>query len=85
MINSSNLTLDFISYGELAKGGMQNMKTYLQERAAERAYTKSHNVREAWLWHDDDELLMYEELLEDYHQRYTQKQSFTDFVQIRCS
>ena len=61
------------------------MKTYLQERAAERAYIKSHNVREAWLWHDDDELLMYEELLEDYHQRYTQKQSFTDFVQIRCS
>ena len=46
------------------------MKTYLQERAVERANIKSHNVREAWLWHDDDELLMYEELLEDYHQRY---------------
>jgi len=59
----------YISYGELSNGGLLAMKTYLQEREVERAYTKSYNVKETWLWHDEDELLMYEDLLEDYHQR----------------
>ena len=29
----------------------------------------SQNSEQVWLWHDDDELLQYEGLLEDYHER----------------
>ena len=30
---------------------------------------RSHSSQQVWLWHDEDELLQYEELLEDYHDR----------------
>ena len=45
------------------------MRQYLTGRMNTGAQEKIRNISQAWLWHDDDELLMYEGLLEDYHQR----------------
>ena len=46
------------------------MKEALQEREQVRSQQKLSGVSEAWVWHDEDEMLAYEDLLEDFHQRY---------------
>lgn len=45
------------------------VRDYLVERQKNRSEFKARGVKEAWLWHDDDSLLSYENLLEDYHER----------------
>ena len=45
------------------------MKQALRDREKERSERKRKGVSEAWVWHDDDGLLAYEELYEDFHER----------------
>ena len=63
------LSLGFISYGELSNDGLKHFKNALLTREKARGSLKVEGLKETWLWHDDDELLMYEGLLEDYHNR----------------
>ena len=49
--------------------GLKKLKEALQQRERERSNRRRSGVTEAWVWHDDDELLAYEDLLEDFHQR----------------
>jgi hypothetical protein len=42
------------------------------------ADSKSSNLenmftQQTWLWHDEDELLAYEDLFDNYHERYRNK------------
>lgn len=60
---------NYLSFGELFEGGLQEFKNNLNAREQVRNNFKIKNVEEAWLWHDEDELLAYEDLLEDYHER----------------
>lgn len=38
----------------------------------EKANATVLGTEQTWLWHDEDELLVYEGILENYHQRYLQ-------------
>ena len=65
------LTFDELNQNEEdGTGGVKRMKEALQEREIERNQRKRSGVSEAWVWHDEDELLAYEDLLEDFHKRY---------------
>lgn len=58
-----------ISLKELERTSLENLNAYLNEQKLTKPRMRSHNSQQVWLWHDDDELLQYEELLEDYHDR----------------
>ena len=67
----------FLSFEELStekeggeeEGGIKRIKRALEEREFERSERKRKGGHEAWVWHDEDELLAYENLYEDFHQR----------------
>ncbi|XP_065657221.1 transmembrane prolyl 4-hydroxylase isoform X2 [Hydra vulgaris] len=60
---------DYISYGELANGGLKNFKNRIFQWESEKQQRRINNTRQTWLWHDEDELLAYENLFEDFHER----------------
>ena len=78
MLNNLNV-IGFLTFDELSSSkaednindisGVKRMKEALQEREKERSQRKRSGVSEAWVWHDDDEMLAYEDLLEDFHER----------------
>ena len=81
-IISKNHVIGFLTFDELSSSkkeesdisnddisGVKRMKEALQEREQVRSQQKRSGVSEAWVWHDDDEMLAYEDLLEDFHQR----------------
>jgi len=59
----------YFTLAELRDGGMVSLQKLFNEREKERSVERRKGVEEAWLWHDEDELLSYENLLEDYHER----------------
>ncbi|KAL9950837.1 hypothetical protein ACROYT_G043402 [Oculina patagonica] len=61
-----------ISLKELERTSMENINSYLDKQKLAKPRMSSHNSQQVWLWHDDDELLQYEGLLEDYHDRLEQ-------------
>ncbi|XP_066929960.1 transmembrane prolyl 4-hydroxylase-like [Clytia hemisphaerica] len=50
-------------------GGIKRIKKALEKRELDRSERKRKGGHEAWVWHDEDELLAYENLYEDFHQR----------------
>ena len=67
-LSSSNKEESDINNDDIS--GVKRMKEALQEREQVRGQQKRSGVSEAWVWHDEDEMLAYEDLLEDFHQRY---------------
>lgn len=43
--------------------------------AAKTSRLDNELTQQTWLWHDEDELLAYEDLFENYHERYTENDS----------
>ena len=58
-----------ISLKELQQSSVENLNAYFDQEKLSKPRLRSHNSQQVWLWHDDDELLQYEGLLEDYHER----------------
>lgn len=58
-----------LSFGELNETGLGSLITELKEKMVSRGRQKFSNVTRAWLWHDEDELLMYEGMFENFHEK----------------
>ena len=58
-----------ISLKEIEQTSLENLNAYLDKQKLTKPRMRSHSSQQVWLWHDDDELLQYEGLLEDYHDR----------------
>lgn len=58
-----------ISLKELQQSSVENLNAYFDKEKQSKPRLRSHSSQQVWLWHDDDELLQYEGLLEDYHDR----------------
>ena len=59
-----------ISLTELKKTTVERVESYLDNQQVLKPRLRSQsNSQQVWLWHDDDELLQFEDLLEDYHDR----------------
>ena len=54
---------------ELQQTSVENLNAYFDQEKLSKPRLRSHSSQQVWLWHDDDELLQYEGLLEDYHDR----------------
>lgn len=54
---------------ELEKTSSKDLNAYFDKEKLAKPRLRSHNSQQVWLWHDEDELLQYEGLLEDYHDR----------------
>lgn len=54
---------------ELEQTSLENLNAYFDKEKLTKPRLRSHNSQHVWLWHDEDELLQYEGLLEDYHDR----------------
>ena len=54
---------------ELEKTSLKDLNAYFDKEKLAKPRLGSHNSQQVWLWHDEDELLQYEGLLEDYHDR----------------
>ena len=48
---------------------LENIHAYIDKEVTKKPRMRNQNSEQVWLWHDDDELLQYEGLLEDYHER----------------
>ena len=50
----------------------ENTERFLNKYLANSKNSKVSNVftQQTWLWHDEDELLAYEGLFDNYHERY---------------
>lgn len=58
-----------LSMKELEKTSLKDLNAYFDKEKLAKPRLRSHNSQQVWLWHDEDELLQYEGLLEDYHDR----------------
>lgn len=61
-----------LSMKELEKTSLKDLNAYFDKEKLAKPRLRSHNSQQVWLWHDEDELLQYEGLLEDYHDRLQQ-------------
>lgn len=59
-----------MSFEEFQAVTVQGLKKYFDGLRKTKSRLRSRNSQQTWLWHDEDELLQYEDLLEDYHDRY---------------
>ncbi|XP_020891848.1 transmembrane prolyl 4-hydroxylase [Exaiptasia diaphana] len=59
--------MNFEEFQEVTAEGFKN---YFDRLRREVKSLQSRNSKQTWMWHDEDELLMYEDLLEDYHDRF---------------
>lgn len=48
---------------------IEGLKKYFDGLRKTKSRLRSRNSQQTWLWHDEDELLQYEDLFEDYHDR----------------
>lgn len=58
-----------ITYGELSRVTFGNFKSYFNNLNEKRENVSVHNVEHTILWHDEDELLAYDDVFQDYHER----------------
>ena len=58
-----------ISLKEFDQTSLENIYAYFDKQVLEKPRMRSQRSQQVWLWHDEDELLQYEGLLEDYHDR----------------
>eukprot|EP00794_Sanderia_malayensis_P007661 gene7662-8498_t len=58
-----------ISYGELESVTFEKFSKYMQDLSKEQTFSSAYNIEQTSLWHDEDELLVYEDVFQDYHQR----------------
>ncbi|XP_022799755.1 transmembrane prolyl 4-hydroxylase-like [Stylophora pistillata] len=61
-----------LSMKELEQTSLEDLNAYFDKEKLAKPRLRSHNNQQVWLWHDEDELLQYEGLLEDYHDRLQQ-------------
>ena len=80
IFSSSNKAVNFVtSFFKLFSGkiplkefdqtSLENIYAYFDKEVLEKPRMRSQSSQQVWLWHDEDELLQYEGLLEDYHDR----------------
>ncbi|KAK3737072.1 hypothetical protein QZH41_013882 [Actinostola sp. cb2023] len=60
---------DKISFEEFQEVTADAIKTYFDSLRKTTSRLRSRHSQQTWLWHDEDDLLQYEDLLEDYHDR----------------
>ncbi|XP_031556319.1 transmembrane prolyl 4-hydroxylase-like [Actinia tenebrosa] len=60
-----------MDFEELQAVTVEGMKKYFDGLRNTKSRLRSRNTQQTWLWHDEDELLQYEDLLEDYHDRFS--------------
>ena len=58
-----------ISYGELEKLSFAKFSSYLKKLHEKKENSSIHQIEQTWLWHDEDELLVYDDVLQKYHER----------------
>ena len=58
-----------VTLKELQQSSLENLNAYFDKDKLSKPRLRSQSSQQVWLWHDDDELLQYEGLLEDYHDR----------------
>jgi hypothetical protein len=70
----------FLYLGKLDEHEFENIDKESTEKFFDKhiADSKAANIenvftRQTWLWHDEDELLAYEDLFDNYHERYRKK------------
>ena len=54
---------------ELDHTSLEKIHSYVDKELLTKPRVRNQSSQQVWLWHDDDELLQYEGLLEDYHDR----------------
>ena len=54
---------------EFDQTSLESVYAYFDKQVLEKPRMRSQSSQQVWLWHDEDELLQYEGLLEDYHDR----------------
>ena len=54
---------------ELDQTLLEDIHDYFDQEVVKKPRMRNQRGSQVWLWHDDDELLQYEGLLEDYHYR----------------
>jgi len=54
---------------ELDHTSLEKIHSYVDKELLTKPRMRNQSSQQVWLWHDDDELLQYEGLLEDYHDR----------------
>ncbi|XP_028417038.1 transmembrane prolyl 4-hydroxylase-like [Dendronephthya gigantea] len=66
--NDDNGKLDKNEFGDMDK---ERTAKWLEKHIADSEISKPDNVfmQQTWLWHNEDELLAYEDLFENYHER----------------
>ncbi|KAJ7383007.1 hypothetical protein OS493_031177 [Desmophyllum pertusum] len=72
MIIDLALEKEKISLKELEQTSLEKLNAYYDKEKLTKPRLRSRSSQQVWLWHDDDELLQYEGLLEDYHERLEQ-------------
>ncbi|EDO48199.1 predicted protein, partial [Nematostella vectensis] len=61
---------DKMSFEEFSVVTAADIKKYFDQLRKYKSRLLSRNSQQTWLWHDEDELMKYEDLLEDYHDRF---------------
>ena len=61
--------LDEHEFGKMDK---ESLRKFVDKYIADSKKSKYSNLftQQTWLWHDEDELLAYEDLFDNYHERY---------------
>lgn len=59
-----------MSFEEFQQVSADVIKNYFNRYREGQSSYRSRHSQQAWLWHDEDELLMYEDLFDHYHDRY---------------
>ncbi len=58
-----------ISYGELERVTFPKFIKYFEDESSQLANASVYNIEETKLWHDEDEMLVFDDVFQDYHQR----------------
>ena len=74
--------LDENEFRELNK---ESTEKFFNRHLADSQNSRNNNVfpQQTWLWHDEDELLAYENLFDNYHERYKKLRPFISLLLYR--